>query len=170
MTRHKIVVMGVSGCGKSTVGLALAQRLGLRFLEGDNLHPPSNIAAMAAGIALDDAMRLPWLQSVGSHLHDESTGLVASCSARRVRYRDVLRRRGAVFFVHLALDIVQARARMRARPAHFMNPVLAESQHASLEPLGQDEWGVTVDATRPLEALLDHVCSALELSAPTVCR
>ncbi len=170
MTPLKIVVMGVSGCGKSTVGLALAQRLGVVFLEGDSLHPPSNIAAMSAGIALDDAMRLPWLRSIGSRLHGESTGMVASCSALRVSYRDLLRRRGAVFFVHLAIDIPQTRARMRARPAHFMNPALAESQHASLEPLEHDEWGVTVDANRPLEALLDHVCSTLHRSAPMDCR
>jgi len=90
--------MGVSGCGKSTVGLALAQRRGVPFLEGDGLHPPSNIAAMAAGIALDDAMRQPWLQSIADRIHDESNGVVASCSALRRTYRDVLRQKGPVVF------------------------------------------------------------------------
>lgn len=83
MTPSRIVVMGVSGCGKSTVGLALAQRLGAVFLEGDSLHPASNIQAMKAGIALDDAMRLPWLQAVAERLHSGQTDMVASCSALR---------------------------------------------------------------------------------------
>jgi gluconokinase len=162
MTPIRIVVMGVSGCGKSTVGLALAQRRGVPFLEGDGLHPPSNIAAMAAGIALDDAMRQPWLQSIADRIHDESNGVVASCSALRRTYRDVLRQKGPVFFVYLAIDIGQTLSRMQARPAHFMNPALAASQHASLEPLLEDEWGVTVKATRSVRLIIDHVCGVLD--------
>lgn len=158
----KIVVMGVSGCGKSTVGRALAQRRHVPFLEGDSLHPPDNITAMTAGIALDDRMRLPWLQSIATLLHGETAGMVASCSALRVAYRDVLRRQGRVFFVHLRLGIEQTRARMQARPTHFMNPTLAESQHASLEPLLPKEWGVTVPADQPVGLIVDHVCSLLD--------
>lgn len=162
MTAMKIVVMGVSGCGKSTVGQALARRLGMAFLEGDSLHPQSNIAAMAAGIALDDAMRLPWLQAVAGALHEKPIGMVASCSALRRGYRDLLRHQGPVFFVHLTLGLEQTCARMQARPGHFMNPALAASQHASLEPLHQDEWGLTLDAEQPLEMLVDHLCAILK--------
>ncbi|MDO8884586.1 MAG: gluconokinase [Pseudotabrizicola sp.] len=157
--------MGVSGCGKSTVGLALAQRLGLGFLEGDSLHPPGNIAAMAAGIALDDAMRLPWLQAVATGLHSEQQGIVGSCSALRRSYRDVLRRQGEVFFVHLKIGLHAARARMQERPGHFMNPALAVSQHASLEHLDSDEWGIAVDASHPTEVLVKRVVDHLQTHA-----
>lgn len=162
MTAVKIVVMGVSGCGKSTVGQVLAARRGLPFLEGDSLHPPSNIAAMAAGIALDDAMRRPWLLAIASRIHAERDGVVASCSALRRAYRDILRSEGPVFFVHLSIGLEQTRLRMAARSAHFMNPVLAESQHASLEPLDDAEWGVTVQADQPLDLIVDHVCGVLD--------
>lgn len=161
MSAGRIVVMGVSGCGKSTLGEALAQRLGVAFLEGDSLHPAENIRAMAAGVALDDAMRLPWLQSIADRLHSPSPGIIASCSALRRRYRDVLRASGPVFFVHLAIDLPAARARMQARPGHFMNPALADSQNAILEPLGPDEWGMTVDASQPADQLLHRICHAL---------
>lgn len=161
MTPVKIVVMGVSGCGKSTVGLALAKRRGVPFLEGDSLHPPSNIAAMAAGIALDDAMRLPWLQSIATAIHDQNNGVVASCSALRRKYRDKLRDQGPVFFVHLSIEIEHARSRMQARSAHFMNPALAESQNASLEPLAEEEWGMTVKADQPIELVIEHVSAVL---------
>ena len=164
MTPVRIVVMGVSGCGKSTVGLALAQRRGVPFLEGDSLHPKSNIAAMAAGIALDDAMRLPWLQSIASLIQNEPNGVVASCSALRREYRNMLRRQGPVFFVHLFLAIEQTRVRMQARSAHFMNPALAESQHACLEPLIEEEWGMTVKADQPVGVIIDHVCTVLDRS------
>ena len=116
---------------------------------------------MAAGIALDDAMRLPWLRCVATELHGAARGTVASCSALRRPYRDILRRHGDVFFVHLSLDLDTARARMQARPGHFMNPALADSQQAILEVLKADEWGMTIDATAPPSAQLDQICSSL---------
>lgn len=162
MTVSKIVVMGVSGCGKSTIGQALAQKLGWRFLEGDSLHPPENIAAMSAGIALNDTMRLPWLQAVATALHSEPLGIVGSCSALRRSYRDILCRQGAVLFVHLEIDLQETRVRMQKRASHFMNPALAESQHASLEPLHGEESGITVDARQPTEVLIKLICDELQ--------
>lgn len=162
MTGRRIVVMGVSGCGKSIVGFALAQRLGWRFLKGDSLHPAENKAAMAAGIAFNDAMRLPWLQAVAHGRHEDPAGCIASCSALRRSYRDILRWQGPVFFVQLELGLQQTRVRMQGRPDHFMNPALADSQHANLEPLGHDEWGITVDAINSTEAPIDVVCDGLQ--------
>ncbi|MES2969730.1 MAG: gluconokinase [Pseudomonadota bacterium] len=162
MTQTRIVVMGVSGCGKSTVGLALARRLGAGFLEGDSLHPADNIRAMTSGIALTDAMRLPWLEDVANALHGGPTGSVAACSALRWSYRDILRRQGAVFFVHLEIGLQETRARMQARSGHFMNPALADSQHASLEPLQGDEWGMTVAAGLPSDVLVNLICDHLQ--------
>jgi gluconokinase len=166
MKPDRIVVMGVSGCGKSTVGQALAERLGYAFLEGDDLHPPENIQAMSAGIALDDAMRLPWLKEITRHLHTGSPGTVASCSALRCSYRDILRGPGEVVFIHLALDLNATLARMQARPRHFMNPSLAESQHASLEPLCDGELGMTVNASEKVDELIDLILQELQ-TVPT---
>lgn len=153
--------MGVSGCGKSTVGHALAKRLGVDFLEGDSLHPAGNIQAMAAGKPLNDHMRMPWLQAVAAELHGEARGVVASCSALRHRYREILRGQGAVFFAHLEIGLQETRARMQERASHFINPALAESQHASLEPLHGEEWGITVDARQPTEVLIKLICDEL---------
>lgn len=153
--------MGVSGCGKSTLGQELSQRLGFGFLEGDGFHPPANIEAMAAGRPLDDAMRAPWLAALAEALHGAPSGVVASCSALRRSYRDALQSGGPVVFVHLAIALPEARARMEARPSHFMNPALAESQQQSLEPLEADETGFTLDATAAPAALLAEILRRL---------
>ncbi|MFJ9738421.1 gluconokinase [Streptomyces sp. NPDC101166] len=146
-----VVVMGVSGSGKSTVGRLLAQRLGLPFLEADDLHPAANRAKMAAGRPLDDEDRRPWLTALADWIReatDSGRGGVMACSALKRDYRDVLRRAGAgVWFLHLALDRASAARRVAARVGHFMPPALEDSQYTDLEPLQPDEAGLTVDAT-----------------------
>src|SRR5690242_11699889 len=118
---HRIVVMGVAGSGKTTVGSALAARLGLPFADADEFHPPANVAKMRAGRPLDDTDRRPWLQALGTWLADHPAGGVVSCSALRVGYRDLLRGHAPdLTFLHLAGDADVVTARVAARTDHFM--------------------------------------------------
>jgi gluconokinase len=151
-----LVVMGVSGSGKSTVGAALAQALGWPFLEGDSLHPPRNVAKMSAGIPLDDADRGPWLSALVSWLGQVPHG-VLTCSALRRAYRDVLRAAGPLRFVHLVVPEAELARRLGVRELHFMPGSLLTSQLAALEPLEPDEDGVTLDGTLPVEELVRRV-------------
>lgn len=146
-----IVVMGVSGCGKTTVGALLADRLDVPYAEGDDFHPLANIEKMAAGIPLTDEDRWPWLDTVATWLHEHSeTGGVASCSALRRVYRDRLRAKAPdTYFVHLAATRVELMRRMTGRLGHFMPTILLDSQLATLEPLEQDEAGVALNALQP---------------------
>ena len=159
---HHLVVMGVSGTGKTTVGEALADRLGLRFIEGDSLHPPANIAKMSSGTPLDDDDRRPWLEILGSLLashHAAGVSTVLTCSALKRAYRDILRAdvpAGSVFFVHLAAPFEVLRARMESRE-HFMPPSLLQSQFDTLEPLGPDEAGEVFDVTPPADEVVAAV-------------
>jgi gluconokinase len=142
-------MMGVAGCGKTTVGLALATRLRWQFLEGDDLHSAANIAKMSAGVPLDDADRLPWLAAIVATLREQpDTPTVLSCSALKVTYRDLLRRAGNIRFVHLRVGEDTLRRRMSTREGHYMRTDMLASQLADLEPLGPEEAGATVDAER----------------------
>ena len=159
-----VVVRGVSGSGKSSVGAALARRLGAAYVDGDDLHPAANIAKMHAGVPLADEDRWPWLDDVGRWLadHTEAPGGVTACSALRRAYRDRLRGRApATVFVHLDGDPALIAARQSARPGHFMPSSLQASQQATLEPLDPDEAGVRVDVAGPVEELVDHVVEQL---------
>jgi len=152
-----VVVMGVSGSGKSTVGAALAQRLGVPFVDADSLHPPANIAKMAAGEPLDDEDRHPWLERVGEWLADHRGGGVVSCSALKRGYRDQLRAHcPQVRFLHLSGSAEVIGRRLAVRAGHFMPAALLRSQLGTLEPLGADEAGVTVDADQDVEAIVDQ--------------
>lgn len=141
-----IVVMGVSGAGKSVVGAALAAALGVAFGEGDAFHPAANVAKMAAGTPLTDADRAPWLAAVADWMAAHPQAVVA-CSALKRAYRDRLRQGvpGACF-VLLAVPPTQLRQRVRDRRGHFMPPALLDSQLATLEPFGADEHAVAIDA------------------------
>ena len=158
-----IVVMGVSGTGKSTVAALLSQRLGWDLEEGDDLHPRANVEKMAAGNPLTDDDRWPWLARIADwidmHLA-EGVGGVVTCSALKRRYRDVLARPG-VLFAHLdgARDVVATR--MDAREGHFMPASLLSSQYDTLEPLQPDETGVVIDANQPPEAEVDAIVDRL---------
>lgn len=156
-----LVVMGVSGSGKSTVGAALAQRLRVPFVDADTLHPAANIAKMAAGQPLDDDDRYPWLEKVGQWLAGHREGAVVSCSALKRRYRDQLRAHcPGVEFVHLRGSAELIGARLAARTDHFMPVALLRSQLKTLEPLGPDEAGMTVDVAPGIDAIVDTVLSA----------
>jgi gluconokinase len=151
-----VVVMGVSGSGKSTVGLALAQRLRVPFVDADSLHPPANVAKMSAGQPLTDEDRYPWLERVGRWLADHPAGGVASCSALKRAYRDQLRAHSPrVRFLHLNGSAETIGARMAARPGHFMPIALLRSQLDTLQPLEDDESGVTVDIDTDVDTIVD---------------
>ena len=176
MTDWRIVVMGVSGCGKSSVGLALAEALGARFIDGDDLHPEANKAKMAAGIPLNDDDRWPWLDLVAAALAEENldstgsrfNGTVVACSALRRVYRErILHGAEGVGvgvgvgagapgtrFVHLHGSRELLAQRMGARSNHFMPVSLLDSQLNTLELLGPDEPGQTYDIAAPVDQLV----------------
>jgi gluconokinase len=156
-----VVVMGVSGSGKSTVGAALARRLAVPFVDADTLHPAANIAKMTAGEPLDDDDRYPWLERVGEWLAGHRDGAVASCSALKRQYRDQLRAHcPRVEFLHLSGSPELIGGRLAARSGHFMPAALLRSQFDTLEPLGADEAGVTVDAGQRVAAIVDAFVAA----------
>ncbi|MGO4146880.1 gluconokinase, GntK/IdnK-type [Paenarthrobacter sp. YAF11_1] len=160
--RHHIVVMGVAGCGKSTVGAALAERLGAGFLDGDSLHPQANIDKMAAGTPLNDDDRAPWLAEIGRRFPASNSALVIACSALKRSYRDIIRSADpSVVFVHLHGTRELLNARMSARPGHFMPASLLDSQLATLQPLEDDEAGIVVDIASPVEDIVNDVYAAL---------
>ncbi len=160
----RVVVMGVSGCGKSTVGRLLAQRLGARYVEGDDLHPPANVERMAAGIALTDADRVGWLASVGAQLarNNDGRAVVASCSALRRSYRDQLRAAApGLRFVYLGGRAELLAARMGARQGHYMPASLLQSQLNTLEPPGADEEALWADIVTPPEQIAADAAAQL---------
>ncbi len=152
-----VVMMGVTGSGKSVVGTALATRLGARFIEGDRLHPPENIARMSAGIALTDADRAGWLDRIAAAIVTETAAghaVVATCSALKRRYRDRLRAAApGLVFVYLDIDRATAHRRVESRKHHFMPASLVDSQFADLEPPAADEDALRLDATRVVDEL-----------------
>lgn len=158
----RVVVMGVSGSGKSTVGRAVADALGAPFVDGDDLHPAANVAKMAAGIPLTDADRVPWLRAVGRTLAEgDDAGVVVACSALKRSYRDLIRDEapGTVFAeLDGPRELLQERM---IRPGHFMPVSLLDSQLATLEPLQADEAGLRLDiAESPADlaaAIVDRV-------------
>jgi gluconokinase len=158
-----IVVMGVTGSGKSTVGAALAQRLRVPFIDADTLHPAANIAKMASGAPLDDSDRYPWLEKVGEWLATHRDGGVTSCSALKRTYRDQLRAHcPCVQFLHLAGSAELIGGRLAVRSGHFMPAALLRSQFDALQPLGADEAGMTVDVGDSVGAIVDGVLKALD--------
>jgi gluconokinase len=157
-----IIVMGVASCGKTSVGEGLARALGLAFVEGDRLHPTSNVAKMSAGIALTDEDRWPWLDEIGTALRGGS-GIVASCSALKKIYRDRLRKAAQrpILFVYLRGDKDLLAARIAARKGHFMPPSLLDSQFAILEePTGAEDF-IALDIIAPIEQLVAEALLAL---------
>ena len=148
--------MGVSGSGKTTVGELLAQKLGATFVDGDFLHPESNVAKMAAGTPLNDADRKPWLEAVGQKLGDAGDeSLVMACSALKKSYRDIIRASDpTVQFVFLAGSRELLSERLARRKGHFMPPTLLQSQLDTLEPLDPDEAGIVLDISEKPEELV----------------
>lgn len=153
MTRY--VVMGVSGCGKSRIGALLAQALGARFIDGDDLHPAENIAKMAQGIALNDTDRAPWLARVGAALVPPHT--VIACSALKRSYRDIIRQNAGhqVMFLYLQGTRAVLMQRMQARTGHFMPAALLDSQLATLQPPTKGECFAVQDITATPQQICD---------------
>lgn len=164
MSGIPIMVMGVQGAGKSTIGTLLAGRLGVDFVDGDRLHSEENIATMAAGRALTDAERLPWLQEVGRVLlAGADTGIVVVCSALKRDYRDLIREFVPdLFVVDPEGPMALVAERISARQHEYMPPVLLQSQYDTLEPLQADEAGITVDIRRTPAELIDDIVAAVQ--------
>jgi gluconokinase len=156
-------VMGPSACGKTTIARALAQALQARYLEGDELHPASNVEKMRSGIALDDADRAPWLDAMGRALcQDPAQAVVATCSALKRRYRDHLRAvAGPLVFIHPLVARQILSQRLALRTEHYMPASLLESQLADLEPLAIDEPGFVVDGAASLASQVELIRSRL---------
>ena len=164
----KYVVMGVSGCGKTLIGAGYAAAIGARFIDGDDLHPAANVAKMAAGMALQDADRAPWLAKVGRTLGLHTGDTVIACSALTRAYRDIIRAEagGSVMFLLLQgrRDVIAAR--MAARKGHFMPQSLLDSQFATLELPQADETAVSVDIDQTSQAIIAEFLSLTGKNAP----
>lgn len=162
-TRHRIVVMGVSGCGKTTIGDLVARALGAPFLDGDFLHPVENVAKMAAGTPLKDEDRWPWLATVGRELAAAGNGgLVLACSALRRSYRDAIRGQAPdTVFLHLHGSKEVLGSRLEGRSGHFMPAALLDSQLATLEPLEADESGIVVDIAAPVKQVVTDALAGI---------
>ena len=163
----RLVVMGVTGCGKSSIGAGIADVYGGPFADGDDFHPAANVAKMASGTPLTDEDRWPWLDAVGAWLRDNPDGVMA-CSALKRAYRDRLRSvAGALVFVHVTVARAVLEERVAKRSAttdHFAGVALLDSQFAALEPLGFDEPGGSIDATHSSVAqIVEIACEILEL-------
>jgi gluconokinase len=153
-----VVVMGVSGSGKTTIGKLLAERLGCEFLDGDDFHPPQNVAKMAAGTPLTDADRWPWLEGLNAKLKERESAVLA-CSALKQSYRDVLARNlRHCRFVHLRGGIELIRARLKERHHRYMPASLLESQFATLESPAD---ALTVDIALPPERCAERIAAGL---------
>jgi carbohydrate kinase (thermoresistant glucokinase family) len=155
------VIMGVSGCGKSSVGLQLAGALEVPFLEGDTYHSYANVAKMTAGVPLTDADRAGWLQALHDEIRDariKQHGLVLSCSSLKRSYRDLLRSADPTLrFAHLAGPRALIAERMQSRPDHYMPTTLLDSQLATLEPLQDDEAGIVLDIASEPALLVQQI-------------
>jgi gluconokinase len=163
MSKPLVLVMGVSGAGKSTVGGLLAERLGVRFADADDFHPPANVAKMSAGTPLMDEDRWPWLDAIGAWLSErEAEGGVVTCSALKRVYRDRLRAACPalrLLYLHGPAELVMAR--QAAREGHFMPASLMVSQYATLEPPGPEEGAVALTVEAPPEAIVTAAMGAL---------
>lgn len=157
------IIMGVSGSGKTTVGRALAAALGCPFYDGDDFHPPENVAKMARGEPLTDADRAPWLDRLAALIGEvigRGETAVLACSALKKAYRDRLRVSGRVQFVYLHGEFDLIWRRMQARQGHYMQAEMLRSQFAALEPPGAGE-ALAIDAALPVEAIVAKILDTL---------
>ena len=161
----RLIVMGVSGCGKSTMAAALSERLGLDLVDGDDLHLSESVAKMRAGIALQDSDRWPWLDRIGDYLAQAQTpGRVVACSALKRAYRERIRQQaGEVCFVFLDGDFELIQKRMHQRVGHYMQPGLLDSQFRTLEKPQADETDVIrLPIHEPVQDMVTQALNALQ--------
>ena len=159
-----VVIMGVAGCGKSSVGAQLAERFDCVFIEGDDLHDQSSIDKMSGGRSLTDVDREPWLQRIGNQLAISTDPVIVSCSALKRVYRDTIRIHAGkqVLFIHLSAPQSVIADRMQRRTGHFMPTELLDSQFQTLEPLASDEHGSVIDIAQPLELSINDAGKIVE--------
>jgi len=161
-----IVVMGVSGSGKTSAARELTRQLGWEYIEGDDLHPEANVAKMAAGQPLDDEDRWPWLRKIAEVIGEHEaagTSIIVTCSALKRVYRDLLRDgHPSVWFAHVDVPREVLAERLAKRQGHYMPPSLLDSQLATLEPLGEDEPGDVIAGHGPLEQTVTEVLGDLK--------
>lgn len=158
-----LVIMGVAGCGKSSLGAAVAAHLGWQLVEGDEFHPPSNVDKMRQGVALTDADRAGWLDALATEVAQRGCATVLTCSALKKAYRDRLRLAvPELLFAHLTLTQEQARARVTQRASHYFNANLVDSQFADLESPAAEKGVLTLDACESLGQLQERVCNWLQ--------
>lgn len=164
---ESVVIMGVAGCGKSSLGEALAAALGRPLVEGDAFHTPASVAKMRAGTPLDDTDRAGWLDALGTELRRHAGGAVLTCSALKRAYRERLRAASpGLRFVHLELSRDEARRRVAARPEHLFPASLVDSQFDTLESPRGEPGVLSLDATRPLAELVRAAADWMARPAP----
>ena len=173
-TPRALIVMGVSGSGKSTIAEKLAERIGWRYEDGDKFHPASNVAKMSAGHPLTDEDRWPWLQAIADEIDRASKAgeqVVIACSALKHSYRDVLvHGRNDVRIVYLRGTQELIAGRLTQRKGHFMPPGLLASQFKTLEPPGPDENPLTVSIDASVEEIVDDITGQLRLTTSSMPR
>ena len=164
-----VVVMGVSGSGKTTIGTLVAHELGVDFVDGDSLHPLENVQKMASGTPLDDDDRWPWLETVGRTLQqcgERREGMVIACSALKRTYRERIRSQApSALFLHLDGSVTVLTRRIEGRSGHFMPASLLQSQLETLEPLAQEEGGYRLDIDQPVPDMVDEAVTTLRAIA-----
>lgn len=166
MKHYNIVVMGVCGCGKSTVGAMLANSLGASFIDGDDLHPRANIEKMQSGIPLNDEDRKPWLERISDvffSISRRERSCVIACSALKKKYRDEIRKSGKIIFIHLYGDKDLIMQRMSKRSGHYMKENMIDSQFATLEFPKDENLVINIDIKAPIGDIVENALNQLEL-------
>ncbi|WP_417522754.1 gluconokinase [Marinovum sp.] len=168
-----IVLMGVSGCGKSTIGQALSAATGLTYLDGDDLHPVANVEKMRRGVPLEDADRAPWLADCGRRLADAPSGLILGCSALKAGYRSMIRRHASPavpIFVYLHGSRPTLQMRLGGRQDHFMPKALLDSQIATLDVPAPGEQAITVSIDQPAATVAQQILTRITRRLSPVAR
>lgn len=166
MKHYNIVVMGVCGCGKSTVGAMLANNLGASFIDGDDLHPRANIEKMQSGTPLNDEDRKPWLERISDvffSISRRERSCVIACSALKKKYRDEIRKSGKIIFIHLYGDKDLIMQRMSKRSGHYMKENMIDSQFATLEFPKDEELVINISIDAPIGDIVENALNQLEL-------